>query len=219
MLGPGAHMPGQRHGVTGGGDQDIAVVHDQRVAVQRVLHQHGDVAGVGVEVDHDLVLEVADAGQPADRELGGGALGAVVHGAGQRQVAVARGRLDARRDGDVPLQGVVGGGGQLRVVAVVAGRQVDHQVVVHVLDPGDALRGGGGLQVLRVAGRGAVERDVAVDVLHGDVGGVEERVEGQLCLDGLPDVSGAAHAAFLFWSGGAANCLCCAQFTMRFRGG
>src|ERR1700722_10027337 len=180
VLGPGADVPGQRHRVQGGVDHDVAVVHDQRVAVQRVLDAGGDVARVGVGVDADLVLDVPEADQPADGGFCRGALRAEVHGAGQRDVAVARGRLDARWHGDVPRQGVVGGGGQLRVVAVVAGRELDHQVVVDTLHPLDALRGGRGFQVLRIARHGAVERYLPVQVLHGDVRRVDQRVEVQL---------------------------------------
>src|SRR6516164_7745868 len=76
VLSPGVDVPGQCHRVAIGADLDVAVIRDQRVAVQRVLHQYGDIARVGGEVDHDLVLDVADAGQPADCEFGRGSLGA-----------------------------------------------------------------------------------------------------------------------------------------------
>src|SRR6516165_8262258 len=107
VFGPGADVPAQRHRVTGGVHGDVAVIGDQRVALQRALHQHGDVDRVGVVADLDVVLDVADAGQPGDRQFGRLALPAVLHHAGQRQVAVPRGRLHAVGDGDVQRQGVV----------------------------------------------------------------------------------------------------------------
>lgn len=67
----------------------------------------------------------------AARRRGGTASGKP--SAGQRDVAAAGGCLDALRHRDVPQQGVVGGGGQLHVVAVVAVRQLDREVVVDVL--------------------------------------------------------------------------------------
>src|SRR4029077_9575199 len=94
VLGPGANVPGQGHSVPVGVHRHVAVVEDQRVAVQCVLYVHGDVDRIGVVADRDVVAEVADAGQPGHRVLGRGPLGAVAHRAGQRQVAVLGRRLD-----------------------------------------------------------------------------------------------------------------------------
>jgi hypothetical protein len=104
--------------------------------------------------------------------------------------------LDAVGHSDVPLQGVVGGGGQLYVVAVATVRQFDREVVVHVLHPGHALDRDRRRQVLRVARHGAVERDNPAGVLHRDVRRVDERVERQLILDSLADILCAAHGLF-----------------------
>src|SRR5580692_1855952 len=169
VLGPGADVPAQGHRVAAGVDVDVAVVLDDRVAVQRVLHEPGDVDRIGVAGDLDVVLDVADAGQPGDRQFGRLALPAELDQAGQGQLAIPRGGLHAVRVGDVQRQRVVGRGGQPCVVAVVAVRQRDGQVVEYVLHAGDALRGGGGLQVLRVARYGAVQRHLAVHVPDGDV--------------------------------------------------
>jgi hypothetical protein len=46
--------------------------------------------------------------------------------------------------------------------------------------PGDAPRRGGCLQILGVAGHGAVQRHVPVDVLHRDIRVVDERVVAEL---------------------------------------
>src|SRR5271154_6787016 len=78
-FGPGANVPAQRHRVAAGVHGDVAVVVDQRVAVQRVLHEPGDVDWVGVVGDVDVVLDVADAGEPGDRQFGRLALPAVFH--------------------------------------------------------------------------------------------------------------------------------------------
>jgi hypothetical protein len=74
-------------------------------------------------------------------------------------------------------------------------------VIVHVPDPGHALSGGGGLQVLRIARDGAVESHVPVDVHDMNVRVVDERVELELCLDCLAGVFGGAHccAPFPAW--------------------
>src|SRR5579862_6521160 len=144
-FGPGTDVPAQRHGIAAGVHGDVAVVGDQRVAVQCVLHEPGDVDRVGVVADVNVVLDVADAGQPGDGPFGRLALPAVLHRAGQRQVAITRGRLDALRYRDVQRQRVVRRGGQYRVVAVVLVRQHDLQVIVHVPDAGHAPSGGGAL--------------------------------------------------------------------------
>src|SRR5690242_7049936 len=193
MLGPGTDVTGQGHRVPPGIHRDVAVVWDQRPPVQRVLHQDVHVPGVGVVADLDVIPDVADTGQRGDRELGGGALRAVFHGAGQRQVAVTGRRLDAGRYRDGQRQRVVRRGGQHRVVTGVTGRQLDFQVVVHVLHPVDALRGSARFEVLRVAGHGAVERHIPVYVPDGDACGVDEGIEVEFCLDRLADVPGLAH--------------------------
>ena len=58
---------------------DVAVVADQRVAVQRGLHQQGDVSRIGVVAELDVVPDVADAGQPSDRLFGRLTLPLVFH--------------------------------------------------------------------------------------------------------------------------------------------
>src|SRR6202012_4273271 len=77
-FGPGADVPAQRHRVTAGVHGDVAVVVDQRVTAQCVLHEQGDVDRVGVVADVDVVLDVADADQPGDRSFGRLALPAVL---------------------------------------------------------------------------------------------------------------------------------------------
>src|ERR1700704_1306412 len=62
-FGPGADVPAQCHRVAAGVHGDVAVVGDHCVAVQRVLHEQGDVDRVGVIADVDVVLDVADADQ------------------------------------------------------------------------------------------------------------------------------------------------------------
>src|SRR6185312_16860419 len=99
-----------------------AVVGDQCVAIQRVLHEQSDVGRVGVVADLDVVPDVADAGQPGDGQLGRGPLRAVFDGAGQLHVALVRGRLHPVRHGDVRRERVVRRRGQHRVIAVVARR-------------------------------------------------------------------------------------------------
>src|SRR6202035_845165 len=110
----GTDVPPQRHRVAAGVHGDVAVVVDQRTAVQCTLYEPGDVDRVGVVADADVVLDVADADQPGDRPFGRLALPAVFHRAGQRQVAVPRGRLDAVRHRDVQRQRVVRRSGQHR---------------------------------------------------------------------------------------------------------
>jgi len=63
-------VPAEGHGVAAGVDVDVAVVLDQRVAIQRVLDEPGYVDRIGVAGDLDLVLDVADAGEPGDRLFG-----------------------------------------------------------------------------------------------------------------------------------------------------
>src|SRR5271154_6759431 len=60
VLGPGADVAGQRDRVAAGVHGHVAVVRDQRVPVQGVLHVQGDVDRVGVGADVDVVLDVAD---------------------------------------------------------------------------------------------------------------------------------------------------------------
>jgi hypothetical protein len=62
---------------------------NQRRAVQRLLDLQVDVHRVDAVADFDVVPDVADTGQAGNRRLGGGALRAVGHGAGQGDVAVA----------------------------------------------------------------------------------------------------------------------------------
>jgi hypothetical protein len=118
---------------------------------------------------------------------------------GEGEVAVARGRLDAVGHGDVQRERVVRRRGQQGVVPVVLGREHDLEVVLHLLHAGDAPRGRGCLQVLGVAGHGAVERHVPVDVLHRDIRVVDERVVAELGFHCVADVFGLAHqpASFL----------------------
>src|SRR5208283_4943630 len=100
-LRPGGDVPGKRHRVPPGVDRDVAVIGDHRIAVQRALDNLGDadrVCGVG---DLDVVLDVADTGQPGNSHFSSGALWAVAHGAGELEVAVVSGRLDAVRHRDV----------------------------------------------------------------------------------------------------------------------
>src|SRR6516165_4813849 len=66
-------------------------------------------------------------------------------------------------------------------------------MVVHVLHPVDALRGGGRFEVLRVAGHGAVQRHIPVYVPDGDICVVDEGVVVEFSLDRLADVRGLAH--------------------------
>src|SRR3984893_17140049 len=55
-FGPGTVVPAQRARVTPGLHGNIAVVGDQRVAVQGVLDQPGDIHRIGVVADVDVVL-------------------------------------------------------------------------------------------------------------------------------------------------------------------
>src|SRR5271169_4445161 len=79
VLGPGADVAGQRDDASVGGHLDVAVVGNQRGAGQRLLDVQVDVDRVGVVADVDLVPDVADTGQPGDRQFGRGALGTVLH--------------------------------------------------------------------------------------------------------------------------------------------
>jgi hypothetical protein len=108
-------MIAERHHVPAGVHRDVAVIGDQRVPVQRVLDEDVHVDGVGVVADLDAVPDVADPGQPGDRQLGSGALGTVLHGAGQRQVAIPGSGLDTVRHRDIQRQRVVRRGGQHRI--------------------------------------------------------------------------------------------------------
>ena len=77
MLGPCANVALERHPVTFGIDHHVAVVGDQRVAVKGVLNEKRDVDGVRVLGDVDVVLDIANAGEPGDSHLGRPALGSV----------------------------------------------------------------------------------------------------------------------------------------------
>ena len=171
----------------------VAVVGDQRGAVQRLLDVQVDLDRVEGVADLDVVADVADPGQAGHGRRGGSALRAVGHGPGQGDVAVLRGRLHAVRHGDVGRERVVGRRGQLDVVTVVAFRQRHLQVVVHPGHPGDPPRGGGRLQVLGVARHGAGEGHVSGDVPDGDIRGVDQRVEAEFGLDCRADVLGLAY--------------------------
>src|SRR6266851_4074588 len=72
VFGPGADVPGQRHGVPVGVHRDVAVIRDQRVPVQRVLDEERDIERVGVVGDLDIVLDVAHAGHRRDGRDSGG---------------------------------------------------------------------------------------------------------------------------------------------------
>ena len=61
VLGPGADVAGQRHRVAAGVHRHVAVIQDQRVAVQGVLDEERDVGRVRAVGDLDLVLDVATA--------------------------------------------------------------------------------------------------------------------------------------------------------------
>jgi hypothetical protein len=190
-------VAGEGHGVPGGVHRHVVVVEDQRVAIQSVLHVHGDVDRVGVVADRDVVAEVPDASQPAYRVLGRGPLGAVAHCAGQRQVAVLGRRLDAVRHGDVQRERVVGHRGQHRVVPVIPGRKHHFQVIMHVLDARDAPRRCRRLQVLRETGYGAVQRHLPVYVLHRDIRYIDERVIAEFQLHGVADILRFGHSRIL----------------------
>src|SRR5205823_245082 len=132
-----AHVAGQGHGVPAGIDDHVTVVGDERVAVQRVPHPDGDSYRVGIVPDLDLVVDVADPGQPGHNRFGGGALRPEGHRAGQRHVAVPGGRLDAVRNDDVHRQSIVRRGGEHRVIPVVDVRQQHLQMIVHIGHAGD----------------------------------------------------------------------------------
>src|SRR5713101_4991817 len=105
-------------------------------------------------------------------------------------------------NGDVALNGTVPSYPQY-LEATAAAQRVGGVRNVHnhlevVLPDADALRGRGGLQVLRVARHGAVERDVPVDVHDMNVRVVDERVELELRVDGLADALGGAHSCVPF---------------------
>jgi hypothetical protein len=121
----------------------------------------------------------------------------VADGAGEGEVAVGRGRLDAIRHGDVQRQRVVRGRGQGRVVTVGPIGQHDLEVVLQFLDAGHAPGRRRRFQVLGIAGHGAVEGHVPVDVHHRDVRGVDQRVVAELALHRVADVLGLAHCLVL----------------------
>src|SRR6185437_8970015 len=187
VFGPGADMAGQRDDAVPGVRGHVAVVGDQRGAVQRLLNVQVDLDRVEGVADPDIVADATDPGQAGHGHFGGRQFRAVGYGSGQDDVAVLRGRLHAVRHGDVRRERVVRRGGQLDVVTVVAFREHHHQVVVHAGHPGDPPRGGRCPQVLGVA------RHVAGDVPDGDVRGVDERVEAEFGVDRRADVLGLAH--------------------------
>src|SRR5271165_382418 len=193
VFGLGADMAGQLDDAFLQVRLHVVVVRDQRGALQRLLDVQVDIDRVGVVTDVDVVRDVADTGQPRHGGFGGGALRAVGHGARQSEVAVVCGRLHALRHGDVPLECYVRCGGQHRVIAEVARRQHYLQMVVHPGHPGDPPRGGGRLQVPRVALHRAVECYLAVDVPDGDVLRVDARVEAELGFDRRTDILGLTH--------------------------
>src|ERR1700722_15780480 len=201
VLGPGADGAGQVHRVPVGVHPHVAVVEDQRVAVQRLLDPEGDVSRVHVRGDVDLVPDVAHASEPGDRQFGRGAFGAIAHRAGQHDVAVARGRLHRGRHGGVRRQRVVRHRGQDRVVPVALRRQDHLEMVVHPGHALDALGGGRRLLVLRVAGYGSVERYLSAHVLDRNVAIVDERVEVEFGFDSVTDVHGLAHGTGPSWIG------------------
>ena len=58
-------MADERDRVSAGPDHHMAVVKRHRVAVESLLDQPGNVRGVHVEDEPDLVLDIADTCQPA----------------------------------------------------------------------------------------------------------------------------------------------------------
>src|SRR5436309_1245578 len=56
-FGPGADVPGQCHGVRAGVDGQVTVIRDQRVAVERVLDEEGDVSRVHERVEVEFCLD------------------------------------------------------------------------------------------------------------------------------------------------------------------
>ena len=70
MLGPGDNVAGQGHRVAAGVHLHVAVVGDQRVAVESVLDEQGDINRVRVVGDLDLVLDFADTDQPGYGQFG-----------------------------------------------------------------------------------------------------------------------------------------------------
>ncbi len=90
--------------------------------------------------DLDVVRDAADTSEVGDHCFRRGPLRAAAHGAGERDVAVLRCRLDPYRHGVAESERVVRHGGERGVVTAVAGWQCDQQVVAHVLDTGDATR-------------------------------------------------------------------------------
>src|ERR1700757_3994404 len=91
VLGPGADVAGQRDDAVLGGYLHVAVVGNQRGAVQRLLDVQVDTdLVVDVVADLDVVPDVAQADQPGDRRFGRGALGTEAHRPGQRHVAIQR---------------------------------------------------------------------------------------------------------------------------------
>jgi len=193
MFGPGADTAGQRDDAVLGVRGHVAVVGDQRGAVQRLLDVQVDLDRVEGVADLDIVADVTDPGQAGHGRFGGRQLRAVGRGPGQDDVAVLRDRLHAVRHGDVGRERVVRRGGQLDVVTVVTFREHHHQVVVHAGHPGDPPRGRRCPQVLGVARHGAGKGHVAGDVPDGDVRGVDQRVEAEFGVDRRADVLGLAH--------------------------
>lgn len=69
MLGPGADAAGEADRVPFGVHHHVAVVEDQRVAVERLLDPEGDVSRIRVRGDVDLVPDVAHASEPGDGQF------------------------------------------------------------------------------------------------------------------------------------------------------
>jgi hypothetical protein len=73
-LGPGPDMADKRDRVLAGIDHHVTVIGYQRAALEGLRDLPPHVCRVDVEDELDVVFDAADAGQPADRLLGGDAL-------------------------------------------------------------------------------------------------------------------------------------------------
>src|SRR5215469_18591216 len=128
VLGPSADMSGEANGAVAGTDSDVAVVRQQAVSVERTFDQIGHVRGLHVAEDLDVVDDAPHAGQPGDGVFSRVPLESVAYYAGEPHITVIGAGLDVAWHSHGHRERVVGGSGQHRIVPVVGGRQLHHQV-------------------------------------------------------------------------------------------
>ena len=169
-----------------------------RATIERRFDLGLDAARLDARADADLVDHTLDAVQVADTGFRSVSDERPLDVAGERDPAVLDHELDRiLRNRNIPVDGIRGRLGDLRVIALVRPGQ-DH-VDVHrdALDAGDALRCAFGRPLLRVAVHVARQGSHPLRYLDANAAGVHRRLPIELVQDVFLKLTISFHGLFL----------------------